>query len=127
SMLERVVDPPRPVVTGTGTGDGNQPPRIVTGTGSGKPRRSGLWWVAALLGLAAIGVTLYVFAKRVTIPDLKGMTRESASKLLESAGLEPLEGEGIDPAVPLGHVMSQYPERGVRVWRGAAVTMVVAT
>jgi beta-lactam-binding protein with PASTA domain len=125
AMLEKVIAPPAGAIKGTG--DGGPAPRVVSGTGSGRPRRSGLWWFATLLGLATIGVALYVFFFMMApVPNVMDLDRPAALQVLAAAGFKPLEVGSLASGVHLGQVIRQNPAAETRVWRGRPVTIVFA-
>jgi eukaryotic-like serine/threonine-protein kinase len=64
--------------------------------------------------------------EQVTVPDVTGLTRDSAEARLRDEGLEvALDEQESDE--PEGDVISQSPAGGTRVSRGATVTIVVST
>jgi eukaryotic-like serine/threonine-protein kinase len=64
--------------------------------------------------------------EQVTVPDVTGLTRESAEARLGDEGLE-VATEEQESDEPEGNVISQSPGGGTRVSRGATVTIVVST
>ena len=64
--------------------------------------------------------------EQVTVPDVTGLTRESAEARLRDEGLEVAAGEQ-ESDEPEGDVISQSPAGGTNVSRGATVTIVVST
>jgi beta-lactam-binding protein with PASTA domain/predicted Ser/Thr protein kinase len=65
--------------------------------------------------------------EQVTVPDVTGLTRESAESRLRDEGLEVSADEQPSPDVSEGDVISQNPTAGTHVSRGATVTIVVST
>jgi eukaryotic-like serine/threonine-protein kinase len=64
--------------------------------------------------------------EQVTVPDVTGLTRDSAEARLRDEGLEvALDEQESDE--PEGDVISQSPAGGTRVSRGSTVTIVVST
>jgi len=64
--------------------------------------------------------------EQVTVPDVTGLTRESAEARLRDENLE-VSVEEQESDVAEGDVISQNPAAGTRVSRGARVTIVVST
>ena len=64
--------------------------------------------------------------EQVTVPDVTGLTRESAEGRLRDEGLEVAADEQ-ESDEPEGDVISQSPAGGTRVARGDTVTIVVST
>jgi len=64
--------------------------------------------------------------EQVTVPDVTGLTRESAEGRLRDEGLE-VSAEEQESDVAEGDVISQNPTAGTRVSRGDTVTIVVST
>jgi eukaryotic-like serine/threonine-protein kinase len=62
-----------------------------------------------------------------TVPDLTGLTSAAARSTLDDLRLEMDEAEQVfDDVVPLGQIVSQAPEPGDEVERGATVTITVS-
>jgi beta-lactam-binding protein with PASTA domain/predicted Ser/Thr protein kinase len=64
--------------------------------------------------------------EQVTVPDVTGLTRESAEARLRDEGLE-VSAEEQESDVAEGDVISQNPSAGTKVTRGDTVTIVVST
>jgi serine/threonine-protein kinase len=64
--------------------------------------------------------------EQVTVPDVTGLTRESAEARLQDEGLDVAADEQ-ESDEPEGDVISQSPAGGTRVSRGETVTIVVST
>jgi beta-lactam-binding protein with PASTA domain len=64
--------------------------------------------------------------EQVTVPDVTGLTRESAEARLRDEGLE-VSAEEQESDVTEGDVISQNPTAGTKVTRGNTVTIVVST
>ena len=64
--------------------------------------------------------------EQVTVPDVTGLTRESAEARLRDAKLRGAVDEQ-ESDVPKGDVISQSPGAGAEVARGSTVTIVVST
>jgi eukaryotic-like serine/threonine-protein kinase len=64
--------------------------------------------------------------EQVTVPDVTGLTRDSAEARLRDDGFEVAADEQ-ESDVPEGDVISQSPSGGTRVTRGSTVTIVVST
>jgi eukaryotic-like serine/threonine-protein kinase len=64
--------------------------------------------------------------EQVTVPDVTGLTRESAEARVGNEGLE-VSAEEQESDEPEGDVISQSPAGGTRVPRGETVTIVVST
>jgi beta-lactam-binding protein with PASTA domain/predicted Ser/Thr protein kinase len=64
--------------------------------------------------------------EQVTVPDVTGISRESAESRLRDEGLTPAVDEQ-ESDVPEGDVISQSPGGGAKVERGATVTITVST
>jgi beta-lactam-binding protein with PASTA domain len=64
--------------------------------------------------------------EQVTVPDVTGLTRESAEARLRDEGLE-VSVEEQESDVAEGDVISQNPAAGTRVSRGDRITIVVST
>jgi serine/threonine-protein kinase len=64
--------------------------------------------------------------EQVTVPDVTGLTRESAEARLRDEGLE-VSADEQESDEPEGDVISQSPAGGTTVTRGETVTIVVST
>ena len=64
--------------------------------------------------------------EQVTVPDVTGLTRDSADARLRDEGLEVAVDEA-ESDVPEGDVISQSPGAGAKVTRGTTVTITVST
>ena len=64
--------------------------------------------------------------EQVTVPDVTGLTRESAEARLRDEGLE-VSADEQESDEPEGDVISQSPAGGAKVARGETVTIVVST
>jgi eukaryotic-like serine/threonine-protein kinase len=64
--------------------------------------------------------------EQVTVPDVTGLTRESAEARLREEGLD-VSADEQESDEPEGDVISQSPAGGARVARGETVTIVVST
>ena len=64
--------------------------------------------------------------EQVTVPEVTGLTRESAEARLRDEGLE-VSAEEQESDVAEGDVISQNPSAGTKVTRGDTVTIVVST
>ena len=62
----------------------------------------------------------------IKLEDLKGKSLEEAQDILKKAGLEAAIEEKYDDAVPAGTVISQDPEAGADLLKGAPVKLVVS-
>jgi eukaryotic-like serine/threonine-protein kinase len=73
-------------------------------------------------------VTLFISSgpERVTVPEVTGLSRDSAEAELTDAGLTPLVQEQ-ESEEPEGEVISQDPAAGVDLERDATVTITVST
>jgi len=73
-------------------------------------------------------VTLFISSgpERVTVPDVTGLSRDSAEAELTDAGFTPLVQEQ-ESQEPEDEVISQDPAAGVDLERGATVTITVST
>jgi beta-lactam-binding protein with PASTA domain len=65
--------------------------------------------------------------ERVTVPDVTGLSRDSAEARLRDERLEPAVEEQESADVPEGDVISQSPVGGTEVARGETVTITVST
>jgi eukaryotic-like serine/threonine-protein kinase len=65
--------------------------------------------------------------EQVTVPDVTGLSRESAEARLRDAHLETAVNEDSSDTVPKGDVISQSPGAGAEVARDSTVTIVVST
>jgi serine/threonine-protein kinase len=65
--------------------------------------------------------------EQVTVPDVTGLSRESAEARLRDAKLASAVDEQASDAVPKGDVISQSPGAGAEVARDSTVTIVVST
>ncbi len=63
---------------------------------------------------------------RITVPSLVGASRAAAAESMEEAGLNVVFTEAYDPAVPVGHVISQNPAGGSKIGPGGTVTIVIS-
>jgi serine/threonine-protein kinase len=64
--------------------------------------------------------------EQVTVPDVTGLTRDSADSRLRDEGLD-VAVEEAESDVPEGDVISQSPGAGAKVTRGTTVTITVST
>jgi eukaryotic-like serine/threonine-protein kinase len=64
--------------------------------------------------------------EEVTVPDVTGLTRDSADSRLRDEGLD-VAVEEAESDVPEGDVISQSPGAGAKVTRGTTVTITVST
>ena len=62
----------------------------------------------------------------MTVPDVTGLTRDSADSRLRDEGLD-VAVEEAESDVPEGDVISQSPGAGAKVTRGTTVTITVST
>ncbi len=65
--------------------------------------------------------------EQVTVPDVTGLSRESAEARLRDAHLASAVDEQASDTVPKGDVISQSPGAGAKVQRDSTVTIVVST
>ena len=65
--------------------------------------------------------------EQVTVPDVTGLSRESAESRLRSAHLAVEVDEQESESVDEGDVISQNPTSGAKVARGSTVTIIVST
>ena len=65
--------------------------------------------------------------EQVTVPDVTGLSRESAESRLRGAHLTPEVDEEESDDVPEDDVISQSPASGTDVTRGSRVTITVST
>jgi serine/threonine-protein kinase len=65
--------------------------------------------------------------EQVSVPDVTGLSSESAQQQLRDAGLEPAVREEESADVDEGDVIRQDPAGGASVDKGATVTLVVST
>jgi serine/threonine-protein kinase len=98
--------------------------------GPGRDRRRILMWVLAVLlvaGLAALAVVLLLpSTAKVSVPDVRGQTQESAGTTLRRAGLDAVATLEASATVPTGLVISQTPAAGASVDKGSRVDVVVS-
>jgi serine/threonine-protein kinase len=64
--------------------------------------------------------------EQVEVPDVTGLSRDSAQSLLTKAGLEPAVQER-ESEEPVDDVIAQSPAAGTEVDRGSTVTITVST
>ncbi len=63
----------------------------------------------------------------LTVPNVVGMSEESARRVLDSAKLEPKRGEvRQDPSIPVGHVILQNPAKDQIVKSGRRVYLTIS-
>lgn len=74
-----------------------------------------------------IVVSTGVESTEVTIPDVKGLTREDAEQTLRELGLSVIVAENPSNSVPQGAVISQVPAAGDKVAEGTTVGLVVSS
>jgi eukaryotic-like serine/threonine-protein kinase len=99
--------------------------------GAGAPdRRRFLMWVLAVLlvaGLAALAVVLLLpSTTKVSVPDVRGQTQQSAGNTLRRAGLDPVATLEASTVEPTGLVISQTPAAGASADKGSRVDVVVS-
>src|SRR4029453_5193286 len=85
---------------------------------------------------AAIGMSVAVRARQVTVPNLIGKPIEEASREAADLDLQVRveEGKRSDPKVPVGHVLGQDPapgslgrrQRRLRLWLGSGPQIALA-
>jgi serine/threonine-protein kinase len=96
-------------------------------------RWSGITLMVAILIVASIvsALTAMRFAIRgreVVVPALIGKTRDEATELLKTSGLQmKVSGSGqFNPKVPEGHVLEQVPSSGTRLKTGRTVKVLLS-
>jgi beta-lactam-binding protein with PASTA domain/predicted Ser/Thr protein kinase len=90
-------------------------------------RGSGIWpWLVALLVLVVIGGGIAAFAltrtKKVSMPNVVGLSVQNAQTQVEDAGLNPIIDSEVSNA-PTGRVINQNPLGGTKLKSGATVTL----
>lgn len=97
-----------------------------------KPRTP-IWpWIIGLVLVAVVAALIWLpgaFSdESVTVPDITGMTLDTARQTLSDAGLVlgALDTGEVTAATPQGTVISQAPAAGTEVDKGIAVDLVVA-
>ena len=100
------------------------------GTGKGKGGRAGII-IAALLALAAIGITLFlVFGNKpagIEVPNVVGKTTAEAQAAIEDAGFEVGNVEMVySSQVPADSVVSQSPDAGRKEPGGTKINLSVS-
>jgi serine/threonine-protein kinase len=104
-------------------------PGHAIGRSKGK-RRKGLWALAMVLAILAIGSAAwaswtYLIPHEVDVPKVVGLTVENAQAQLEQAGLVVRIAEGRNSTkVPAGSVLKVQPAEGTTLERGDRVTLV---
>jgi beta-lactam-binding protein with PASTA domain/predicted Ser/Thr protein kinase len=91
--------------------------------------RSGLWWLAGLLVLVALGLGAFFLLQpdEVSVPDVEGREADSATRALERRGLE-VEARNVESDdVPRGRVVAQSPTGGSEVSEGSVVSLQIST
>jgi beta-lactam-binding protein with PASTA domain len=91
--------------------------------------RRGLWWLAALLVLIALGLGAFLLLQpgQVTVPDVEGREVDAATRALERRGLTAEVREVESDDVPPGRVVEQSPPAGREVSEGSVVTLQVSS
>ena len=126
--------PPGPPQDGYGTGPLLLPAAASPSEEYGSPpdhrrRRVWLWSSVAVLVvvLAVLAALLIPKAGRVTVPDLIGLTEQTASLRLRAAGLQPVPSSTANAKVASGVVFGQTPASGQAAKKGSGVTILIST
>jgi eukaryotic-like serine/threonine-protein kinase len=92
-------------------------------------RRVLVWSVVAALVAAGVVLALLLLpgAGRVRVPNVVGLTQQTAVVRLKAAGLEPVPTSLASAKVTSGTVFEQTPSEGVLVKRGSRVTITVSS
>jgi eukaryotic-like serine/threonine-protein kinase len=106
-------------------GDDYAPP---TPRQDGRGRRALLWGLAAvvLAAAAVLAVLLTQPSSSVSVPNVVGQSEQAAGATLRQAGLNPVASLASSATVPSGLVVSQSPQAGDDVKKGARVGIVVS-
>ena len=94
-----------------------------------KARRSAIVWITVVLLLAgAVGLGgWWLGSGRFTsVPDLTGLPRGTAERLLSQAHLTAIPTEGYDNTAPPQQVLAALPLAGSKLARGSTVTLTVS-
>jgi serine/threonine-protein kinase len=107
---QTVAAPPTTAIPGYQYGEGAEPP-------SGNRRRTLLWVLFGLVVLAAVIVVAYLAlagggGKSYTVPDVRGLTQQQASKKIAAEHLQPQFISENSPSVPKGRVIGTSPAPG---------------
>ena len=93
-------------------------------------RRHVLWWSALAVVLAAVVAAALIFlpgAGRVRVPNVIGLSSQSAAAKLTAAGLKDLPISGANASFRSGLVFAQTPPEGRLVSKGTRVTITVSS
>ncbi|WP_346354539.1 Stk1 family PASTA domain-containing Ser/Thr kinase [Azotosporobacter soli] len=82
--------------------------------------------LAGFAGGAFLSYGKFWSSREVTVPDVVGKQVDIARNVLLNQNLRITLSESYDDKVPLGHVISQYPEAGAVVKEQRAITVVVS-
>jgi serine/threonine protein kinase/beta-lactam-binding protein with PASTA domain len=96
-----------------------------------RSRRRWIWGIVLLLMLGFLLGAFMAFGKfwstsEVTVPDVVGKPVEAARTILTGQNLRVSVSEVFNDTVPVGSVVSQYPEAGAVVKEQRTVTLVVS-
>lgn len=82
--------------------------------------------IAGFAGGAFLSFGKFWSSREVTVPDVVGKQVDIARNLLLNQNLRVTLSESYDDKVPVGHVISQYPEAGSVVKEQRAITVIVS-
>jgi beta-lactam-binding protein with PASTA domain/tRNA A-37 threonylcarbamoyl transferase component Bud32 len=126
--------PSAPPQDGYGTGPLLLPAAAAPSEEYGSPqdhrrRRVWLWSSVAVLVvvLAVLAAVLIPKVGRVTVPDVIGLTEQTASLRLRGAGLTPVPSSTANAKVASGVVFGQTPASGQASKKGSSVTILIST
>ncbi len=96
--------------------------------GEARRRRVLIWVSVALAALAAAAVLVLLLSpKQVTLPQLRGLTKNAALARLRGLGLRGEPSYAANASVASGHVVEQRPVAGSEAKPHTAVVIVVST
>lgn len=87
-----------------------------------------LFFVVLLLAFDKVIMPLYINVDHVKVPNVVGLTFEQGKKILEDAGLDPVQGgERFDERYPKGTIILQRPAANKTVKAGRKIYIIVSS
>ena len=94
-----------------------------------EPERGSRWWIWLLVALAVVAIGVgawYLFADRVTVPNVVGREASEAADILHDEGLEVAFVNEESDDVPRDEVIKEDPKPGEEVREGTTITLTVS-